>query len=136
MCEVLLMPIFEYACDNCKKIFSFLVRNPVSHKPPNCPKCKRGGMKRIISAFRISRRDEDRFEKLADPSALAGLDEKDPRALARWMRKMGKESGEEMPEEMNEICERLEAGESPEEIERSMGETDYTRDDSGKLYEG
>ncbi|MCX6340731.1 MAG: zinc ribbon domain-containing protein [Candidatus Aureabacteria bacterium] len=129
------MPIYEYACDRCRKVFNFLVRNVSSHKAPKCPRCGKGGMKRRVSSFRIGRSDDARMEKLADPSSLAGLDEKDPRSLARWMKKMGREIGEEMPEEMNDMADRLETGESPEEIERSMGEGGYTKDDSGELYE-
>jgi hypothetical protein len=55
---------------------------------------------------------------------LAGLDEEDPRALARMMRTMGKEMGEEMPPELDEVVGRLEAGESPESIEQSMPDLD------------
>ena len=130
------MPIYEYACDSCRKIFSFLVRDPEKHKMPKCPECGKGTMKRMISSFRVGRTEEDRMEKLADPSMFSGIDENDPKSLARFMRKMGKEMGEEMPEEFDDMCRRLEAGESPEDIERSMGETPYTSDDSGTLYEG
>jgi hypothetical protein len=92
-------------------------------------------MSRVISRFRIGRSEEGRLEKLADPSMLAGLDEKDPRSLGRWMKKMGSELGEEVPEGMDEMSERLEAGDLPEEIERDEGDSGYARDDSGDLYE-
>ena len=92
-------------------------------------------MKRVISSFRIGHSEEAHLEKLADPSMLAGLDENDPRSIARWMKKMGSELGEEIPEEMKQMCDRLEAGESPEEIERTMGEGSYEKDKSGELYE-
>ena len=92
-------------------------------------------MTRVFSPFGIGHTEDDRLEKLADPSLLEGVDESDPRSLARWMRRMGREIGEEMPEELDEICDRLEAGEDPEEIERSMGGEGYSRDDSGTLYE-
>ncbi len=36
------------------------------------------------------------------------------------MRKMGQELGEELPPEFDEVVDRLEAGENPEEIEESM----------------
>jgi hypothetical protein len=36
------------------------------------------------------------------------------------MRKMGSELGEELPPEYDEVVDRLDAGESPEEIEKSM----------------
>jgi hypothetical protein len=35
---------------------------------------------------------------------------------------MGKEMGEELPPEFDEVVDRLEAGESPEDIENSMPE--------------
>ena len=62
------------------------------------------------------------MDDLTDPSALGDLDENDPKSLARWMRKMSSESGEEMPGEFDEVMDRLEAGQSPEEIEESMPE--------------
>ena len=129
------MPIYEYACDHCRKIYSFLVRNPSRHKLPKCPKCGRKRMKRIISSFLIGHTEDSRIEKLSDPSLYTGIDENDPKSLARFMRKMGKEMGEDMPEEFEEMCHRLEAGENPEEIEKSLGEAPYTKDESGKLYE-
>jgi hypothetical protein len=50
------------------------------------------------------------------------VDENDPRAMGRMMRQMSSELGEEMPPEFDEVVGRLEAGESPEEIEQSMPE--------------
>jgi hypothetical protein len=38
------------------------------------------------------------------------------------MRKMGREMGEDLGPEFDETIDRLEAGESPEEVERSRGE--------------
>ncbi|MDX1416725.1 MAG: hypothetical protein R3293_21165 [Candidatus Promineifilaceae bacterium] len=55
-----------------------------------------------------------------DDSSMAGLDEEDPRALGRFMRKMSNEMGEDMGAEFNEVVDRLEKGESPESIEESM----------------
>ena len=55
----------------------------------------------------------------SDPSALAGLED-DPQAMGRMMRKMGKELGEEMPPEFDEVIDRLEKGQSPEEIEKEI----------------
>jgi hypothetical protein len=51
-----------------------------------------------------------------------GLDENDPRSMGRFMRKMAEESGEDMPPEFGEVVNRLEKGESPEDIEKSMPE--------------
>jgi hypothetical protein len=51
---------------------------------------------------------------------LGDLDEDDPKSIARWMRKMGDEVGEEMPQEFDEVIDRLESGQSPEQIEEAM----------------
>ncbi len=53
---------------------------------------------------------------------IAGLDENDPRALGRFMRKMAQESGEDLGPEFDEVVGRLERGEDPEQIEKSMGD--------------
>ena len=69
----------------------------------------------------------------ADPSALAGLED-DPKALGSMMRKMGKEMGEELPPEFDEVVDRLEKGQSPEEIESAL--PDLGLDDDGGGFDG
>jgi hypothetical protein len=68
----------------------------------------------------VLRSEESRLDDLADPSMLGDLDEDDPKSIARWMRKMSDEVGEEMPQEFDEVVDRLESGQSPEEIEEAM----------------
>ena len=68
------------------------------------------------------RSEESQMDDLTDPSGLGDLDESDPKSMARWMRKMSAETGEEMPEEFDEVMGRLESGQSPEEIEEAMPE--------------
>ena len=65
---------------------------------------------------------------LASPENLDGLDE-NPQALGRMMRQMSSELGEDMGSEFHEVVGRLEAGEAPEQIEKSM--PDLGADDSG-----
>lgn len=60
------------------------------------------------------------MESMADDfSGLEGLEE-DPRAMGQMMRKMGKQMGEDLPPEFNEVVDRLEKGQSPEEIESAL----------------
>ena len=63
------------------------------------------------------RSEESRLDDLADPGDMAGLDENDPKSLARFMRKMASETGEDLGPEFDEVVGRLEAGEDPESIE-------------------
>jgi hypothetical protein len=69
---------------------------------------------------RVVRSEESRLDDLADPSMLADFDENDPRSMGRMMRRMADEVGEDLGPEFDEVVGRLEAGEDPEEIEKSM----------------
>ena len=63
--------------------------------------------------------EESRLEELADPSSLGDLDENDPKSVARWARKMGEQMGEDLGPEYDEMVDRLEAGEMPDEGEHA-----------------
>lgn len=119
------MPIYEYRCQSCGRRIS-LLRSLSDESPPRCNACGSEELKRLISKVAILKSEESRLESLADPSSLTGLDENDPRSLARWMRKMGREMGEDLGPEFDEMVDRMEAGESPEDIEGSMGEFEET----------
>jgi putative FmdB family regulatory protein len=117
------MPIYEYRCHDCRRRVSLLFRSfDAIDATPTCPRCGGTRLTRLISRVSVIRSEESRMDDLTDPSALGDLDENDPKSLARWMRKMSAESGEEMPGEFDEVMDRLEAGQSPEEIEESMPE--------------
>ncbi len=115
------MPIYEYGCFDCRKRVSIYYRSFSDvETEPHCPRCNGTRLKRLISRVAVVRSEDSRLDDLGDPSMLDGLDEDDPRSIARWMRKMSAETGEPMPPEFDEVIDRLEAGQSPEEIEESM----------------
>jgi putative FmdB family regulatory protein len=99
------MPIYEYRCEECGKISEFLVMRTEDTFVPQCKKCKSKKMSKVLSRVRVVRSEESRMESLADPSKWGGIDEKDPRSMARWMKKMGKEMGEEMGEDVDQMVE-------------------------------
>lgn len=115
------MPFYEYRCQNCKKRVSiYQSYEDYGEVEVQCPECGSRALKRLINRVRIARSEDSRIEDMADPSAWGDFDEQDPRSMARMIRKMGQEMGEEMPPELDEVVDRLEAGESPEEIEKNM----------------
>jgi hypothetical protein len=79
-------------------------------------------MSRLVSRVRVIRSEESQLDDLTDETMMADLDENDPRSLGRWMRKMSQEMGEDLGPEFDEVVGRLESGEDPEEIEKSMPE--------------
>jgi putative FmdB family regulatory protein len=118
------MPIYEYGCYDCRKRVNVFFRSfaEIDTKAAACPRCGGTNLKRLISKVAFVRSEESRMENLADPTNLAGLDENDPKSIARWMRKMGNEMGEDLGPEFSEVVDRLEAGEDPESIEKSIPE--------------
>ena len=118
------MPIYEYRCADCKKKVSVFFRSlsAVDHNAARCPICGGSHLTRLVSRVRAIRSEEARLDSLADDTMMSGLDENDPKSMGRWMRKMSAESAEDMPPEFDEVVGRLEAGEDPENIEKSMPE--------------
>lgn len=99
------MPIYEYFCEDCRRRVSLLVRNISKPPRPVCPRCGGGKLERLMSRFARVRSEEDRLDRLADPSALGDLDENDPASVARWAKKMGKEMGEDLGEDFDQVVE-------------------------------
>ncbi len=116
------MPIYEYRCQDCGRRTTVLHRSINNIQQPTCPRCGSQNLKRLISKVAYVRSEEARLEAMADPSNWGDVDENDPKSLARFMRKMSQELGEDLGPEFEEVIDRLEAGQSPEEIEKAMPE--------------
>ena len=116
------MPIYEYQCKSCGQKARKFWRSfsAVDDATLQCPSCGEHSFQRLVSRVAVVRSEESHLDDLADPASLSGLDEDDPKELGRWLRKMSRQVGEEMPPEFDEVIDRLEAGQSPEEIEESM----------------
>jgi len=99
------MPIYEYRCEDCGRVSSFIVLNIRNPFHPKCPRCQGEKMTKLISRVARVRSEESRLESLADPSKLGGLDEKDPVSMARFMKRMGKELGEDAGEDVDSLIE-------------------------------
>ncbi|NLG95943.1 MAG: zinc ribbon domain-containing protein [Chloroflexi bacterium] len=114
------MPNYEYRCLNCRKRFEiYMTYQEYGTRPVTCPHCNSDKVQRRIGKIRVARSDESRLESLADPAKLAGIDD-DPRAMGRMMREMSREIGEDMGPEFDEVVGRLEAGQTPDQIERDL----------------
>ena len=105
------MPIYEYRCAPCRRRVQVLTLR-VSEKPdPVCDRCGSRTLERIPSRFALARSEESRLDALSDPSQLAGLDDGDPRSVARWLRRMGKEAGDDLAgPELDGMIDELESG--------------------------
>jgi putative FmdB family regulatory protein len=114
------MPTYDFVCMRCGQRFDvFLSYSEYGVKVVTCSHCGSENVRRRMTRVRIAKSEESRMESVADESALQGLED-DPKALGQMMRKMGKEMGEEMPPEFDDVVDRLESGQSPDEIESAM----------------
>ncbi|HEX9798164.1 MAG TPA: zinc ribbon domain-containing protein [Anaerolineales bacterium] len=117
------MPKYDYRCQQCGKRASiYQSYEEYGQVEVACPACGSHQLRRLVNRVRIAKSEESRLDALSDPSDWGDLDENDPKSMARMMRKMGQEMGEDMPAEFDEVVDRLEAGESPDSIEESMPE--------------
>ncbi len=137
------MPIYEFFCKDCNTVFNFFSSRINTDKQPDCPKCGRKKLEKMMSTFAIVGKAKEQGD---DP--LAGLDEtrmeqafeglmreaenineEDPRQMATLMRKFSDKTGISLGEQMEEALSRMEAGEDPDQIEQEMG--DLLGGDSG-----
>jgi putative FmdB family regulatory protein len=96
------MPIYEYRCADCHGKTTVITLSVSETVDPVCSHCGGHNLTKLVSRVAVRRSDESRLESLADPSSLAGLDENDPKSVARWMKKMGQEMGEEAGGDLDE----------------------------------
>lgn len=105
------MPIYEFRCRKCGKRFSVLTLRVSEKAEPQCDKCGSRSADRLMSRFAMPKSEEARMESLADPSRLGDLDESDPKSVARWMRKVGKEMGEDVGgDDIDQMVSDIEGG--------------------------
>src|SRR5207237_2092791 len=104
------MPIYEYRCGACKRKVTVLTRRASETVEPVGDRCGSRDLSRLMSRFAMVRSEGSRLDDLSDPSSLSGLDENDPKSMARWMRKMGKELGEDAGDDFDEMVDEMETG--------------------------
>ena len=122
------MPIYEYRCNKCRKKVSILTLRVSEKVDETCEHCGSKSLTRLLSRFAMTRSEDSRLDSLADPSNLGGLDENDPKSMARWMRKMGREMGDELGgEDFEEMIDEMESGKDPD----SGGDDGGPADDGG-----
>ncbi|MGH9379295.1 MAG: FmdB family zinc ribbon protein [Thermoanaerobaculia bacterium] len=148
------MPIYEFYCPDCHRLYNFFSPRVDTSARPDCPRCGRPGLERRPARFATLRggagqgSDEQREElfpgvdeaKMEEAFAsmageLEGMaDEEDPRTLARLMRKMTDTAGVEPAGPMRELLERLESGEDPEALESELEEAFGDDEDFADMF--
>jgi len=114
------MPTYGFRCLDCSKRFEvYIFYQDYEKTDVLCPHCKSKNVQRQITRIRLKRSEGNLLSNLADPNVLDGLEE-DPRSMGCMLRSMKKEMGEDLGPEFDEVAGRLEAGQSPEDIEKEL----------------
>ena len=133
------MPIYEYYCPDNHTVYQFYAKTLAQGRTvPPCPANAAYRMEKMLSPFAVTSGDErpepapgQGGEATADPRMEAALgvmerefaqvDENDPKAMARMMRRMAELSGETIDAGMEEVVRKLEEGTDPETLEEQLG---------------
>jgi putative FmdB family regulatory protein len=134
------MPIYEFYCGGCHRIYSFLSRSINTQGRPECPRCRQPIATRLVSSFAVSKGrkeesaaggegdmpdiDEAKLMRLMEemgPEA-ENISEEDPRQAAHMMRRLFDATGMPISAGMEEAMRRMEAGEDPEKVEQDLGD--------------
>ncbi|MCX6952497.1 MAG: FmdB family transcriptional regulator [Verrucomicrobia bacterium] len=137
------MPIYEYYCAGNHTVYQFYAKTLAQGQTtPRCPDNPKFKLRKLVSAFAVTKGgradesatpppdtgagdspDEARMEAAmgAMEKEFSGIDENDPRAMGRMMRKMAEVTGEPIAGEMEEVVRKLEEGTDPEALESQMG---------------
>ncbi len=137
------MPIYEFYCPDNHTIYQFFAKTLAQGKlVPGCPDNPKFRMRKLVSAFAVTKggmRDEAAATKpeggTGDPAEdarmeaamgamekeFSSVDENDPRAMAKMMRRMSELTGEKIDGEMEEVVRKLEEGADPDSLEEQLG---------------
>lgn len=136
------MPIYEFYCAQNHTVYQFYAKTVAQGRlAPKCPDNPRWPLRRVVSQFAFTGRaqepkaDSDLEAGSGDPAADArmeaamgamekefdSVDENDPKAMARMMRRMSELTGEKIDGEMEEVVRKLEEGVDPETLEDRLG---------------
>lgn len=138
------MPIYEYYCPNNHTVYQFYAKTLAQGKTvPKCPDNPKYKLQKMVSAFAVTSGGKKGEDAPPAASAAAGedsvtdarmeaamgamekefsnVDENDPRAMGRMMRKMAEMTGEKIDGEMEEVVRKLEEGADPDSLEEQLG---------------
>lgn len=142
------MPIYEYYCEPCHTLFSFLAPGSDSQSPA-CPRCGHRELPKRPSSFAMLKGqsetddddlfagiDEQRFEgamNLLMQEAGSVPEDADPKTMGHFLRRFTELSGLDMGPRLEDALARLDRGEDLEALEAEMDTLDDD-DDLSELF--
>ena len=149
------MPIYEFYCAENNTIYQFYAKTVAQGQTiPKCPDNPKFRLRKMVSAVAITSGGTKEEPKETKPAAddpmdnpkmdaamgemekeFSTMDENDPKAMGRMMRKMSELTGEKMEGQFEEVVRKLEEGADPDSLEDQLG-PEPQAEDSGDPYGG
>ena len=108
------MPIYEYKCQECGRIFDLLIRTEAQAETPHCKYCDSTALKRLVSRPGLVR------SKNSDNAGQ--MRSVDPRRAVENMSRTYDQSGIDPGKGFEEVAKRAAAGDSPQELKEVVKE--------------
>ncbi|MEI9476958.1 MAG: zinc ribbon domain-containing protein [Deltaproteobacteria bacterium] len=104
------MPIYEYRCNRCKKVFSQLFLNAQEVKDAKCKFCGVKDLTRLLSSFRVHQTEASRLKDLDTYKRPSDDFYKDSRNIGLRTKKRMNELGVDLGPKLDEIVEKGRTG--------------------------
>lgn len=129
------MPFYEFYCEDCHRIFNFFSKQINTDKSPDCPKCAKPSIQRLISNFSALKdmnplKDKGGFLTKNDPESvqaqlflnneLKKINTQDPRQMASVLRKLGDVTGNHLGPNLQKVLSQMEQGGNVEELQLEL----------------
>ncbi len=105
------MPLYEYLCKKCGNAFTLLVGVIAEDDEEKCPRCDSSKIERVPSRVQRARNEDERLDDLADRVEQLGEPET-YREMRRQIREAGEALDDSAADEMEEMLEASEEGDS------------------------
>lgn len=116
------MPVYPFFCLNCKTQFEKKIPyKEYGLQVVHCTRCGSDNVERRISPVQFNA-SNNRADSLSENMPDFDQMDKNPEELGRALRKMERQTGEQMEPEFDEVVERLEKGQSFDQIEEELPE--------------
>ncbi len=111
------MPIYEYRCNDCRKLTNVFVRSANTPPQPVCDHCQGTSLERAMSRFAYHRSEQTIIDDYGSPGLDARPEDyKDPRQIGRWVEQRFDDYGMELPPEARDMIDAAREGEFPEPV--------------------
>ena len=104
------MPIYEYECQVCGQVGSYVVLGSQRVSRPGCAGCKSRRTRRVMSSFAVHASDGGRLASFDTGAARDDSYYKDSRNVGMWAKKRAKELGVDLGTKFDETVEKARTG--------------------------